>query len=318
MGFGLDDLLPIGGGVVGGIFGGPMGAGVGMAAGSTLNSLFNSPSPPGAVTPYQVDPALYDTAKMQGLADLYGGRSYNMQDTPRTDYAMANEDRRLSLMARGQQQGLADELQAVLRGERSSLAQQQLVEGQARAANLSENLAANARGGAGAQILASQNAMRQGAASALETNRMAGLMRAGEEATAREQLGGLLAGMRGQDLGMRGQSQGQAQFLTQTEMAQRAQNNQQAQYFSDLQLRAQQGVSQTQQAQAAAQQGAAQSVQAINAQREQAAYQAQQQKNQGYYNAGGSLMQLGMQGGGPAKPSGGGLPDPYGINSPGF
>lgn len=315
MGFG--DILPLVGAGAGAILGGPMGAGVGMAAGGALSGLMSG-GPPQTAKPYQVDPALYDTTLLQGMANGFGNTGADW--TPATDYAMANADRAMSLQARRGQEGLAADLEAVLRGERVSLAQQQLVEGQARAANLSDNLAANARGGAGAQILAQQNAMRQGAASALETNRISGLQRAQEEAAARGQLAGVLGQMRGQDLDTRGGSQGQAQFKTQSELANRAQDNEQARYFASLQLQAQQAVAQTKQAQAAAQQGAYQSSQGLEAQQAQAAYQAQQQRTQGYVNGGASLMTLGMQGGGGSKPptNPSNPADPYGINNPGF
>lgn len=293
----LTPALTIGGGVAGGVFGGPMGAGAGMAAGGMLGGLLDGAyNTPGAVSPVQPDESLYDTSALDSIsgdakkeAALAAARA-----APEADWSMADQDRGLSLAARQRQDALADELEAVLRGERTSLAQQQLRQGQIRAANEAENLAAQARGGAGAQILGQQQAQQAQVVGQLETNRLAAEVRAREEADARGQLGSLLGQMRGQDLGQRGQSQDQSKFDVSTVLQQTALNDAMKRAAWERELDAAKASGQTDQNLAAAKQGGQQAVQNLNAQREQAAQDRKADAVEGAVNAGGSMAQMGL------------------------
>lgn len=290
----------LGGAALGGLFGGPLGAGAGMTAGSLLggwlDGAYDDPKP---ISPYQPDPSLYDTSGYGSISDAARQRAAAAQDrtAPTTDWTMANQDRGLSMETRGRQMALADDFDAFLRGDRSSLAQQQLASGMQRVNAEQANAAANVRGGAGNQLLAAEEARRAALGSQLELNKQQGELRAQEEAAARGQLAGLLGQTRGQDLGQRGQSQDQAQFVTQTEMQQRAANDRMQQFYDSLRLQAQQGASQVQQAQGAAQQQAAGQVLGINAQREQNAQDGKRQLVQGMGEAGLGLVAHGMDNG---------------------
>jgi len=293
-------LGTVGGGVVGGLFGGPLGAGLGMSAGSLLGGYLDGAyDDPAALDPYQVDPSLYDTSGYGSISDAAKQRAAAAQDrtAPTTDWSMANQDRGLSMETRGRQMGLANDIEAFLRGEKSSLAQQQLASGMQRVNAEAANSAANVRGGAGNQLLAAEEARRAAQGSQLELNRQQGELRAQEEAAARGQLASLLGQTRGQDLGQRGQSQDQAQFVTQTEMQQRAANDRAQQFYDSLRLQAEQGASQAKQAQGAAQQNAAGQVLGINAQREQDAQQGKRDLVAGASSGGSALAQMGMSNG---------------------
>lgn len=291
-------LLGGAGAVAGGVFGGPLGAGVGMAAGSALGGYFDGAyDTPDPLNPYPVDPSLYDPAEFNSISDAARQQAAGagQRAAPTTDWGMSDADRALSMEARGRQMGLADDLEAFLRGERTSLAQQQLKSGMIRAQQGAANQAANVRGGAGNQLAAAQDATRASLIAGLQTNADQGQLRAQEEAAARGQLAGVLGQARGQDLGQRGQSQGQAEFGTQTLLQQQAQNDAQQRFYEQLRLQAAQAAAQTQQAQAAAQQGAAGAVQGINAQREQQAQDRKADQVAGLTQGGMGLATMGMQ-----------------------
>lgn len=307
----LTPILTIGGGAVGAAVGGPVGAGAGMAIGGTLGGLidgaFDDPEP---VAPVAPDESLYDTSAIDSISsDAKSDAAWAARRAaPEADWTMSDQDRALSMQTRDRQMALADEMEAYLRGERTSLAEQQLRRAQIRAANEADNLAAGARGGAGAQVIAQQQAGQQQLAGLLETNRQSAELRAQEEANARAQLGQLLGQARGQDLGQRGQSQGQAQFDVSTKLQQTALNDAQQRAAWERELDAAKASSQTKQNLAAAKQGGQQQVQNLNAQREQAAQDRKADQVEGAVNAGTAVAQYGLM----ENKSGGGSSDPYG------
>lgn len=305
----LTPALTIAGGVAGGVFGGPMGAGAGMATGGLLGGwLDGAYDDPGAVSPVQPDASLYDTSaidSISGSAKQQAAAAAN-RAAPEADWTMSDQDRALSMQTRDRQMALADEMEAYLRGEKTSLAEQQLRRAQIRAANEADNLAAGARGGAGAQVIAQQQAGQQQLAGLLETNRQSAELRAQEEANARAQLGQLLGQARGQDLGQRGQSQGQAQFDVSTKLQQTALNDAQQRAAWERELDAAKASSQTKQNLAAAKQGGQQQVQNLNAQREQAAQDRKADQVEGAINAGSGVAQMGLM----TNNSWGGKPGP--------
>lgn len=121
---------------------------------------------------------------------------------------------------RGQQQGLADMLQAQAEGRGPSVAQQQLQAGQQQNIQAMMAAAASQRGrmGAGTGAKTLQDAMSQ---QQLATNQQAAQLRAYEQLGAMGQLGGVLQGARGQDVSLQ-QSNLQAQ-QAQAQLAQRYQ-----------------------------------------------------------------------------------------------
>lgn len=183
---------------------------------------------------------------------------------------MADADRQFALDARARQMSTADELQAYLNGDRQSLADQQLRANLQRVQAAQQNAAANVRGGAGNQLAAAQDTARAQLAAGLETNRQGAELRAQEEATTRAQLAQLTTATRGQDLSMRGQSQGQSQFDVQAAQQNQAANDAQRRFYESLRLQGAQSAAQAQQGQAGASQSAHGQVLGINAQREQA------------------------------------------------
>jgi len=96
------------------------------------------------------------------------------------------------------QDALGAQYRDVLAGKGLSVAAQQQAQGQAAAERQGIALAASARGGAGAQLAASQNAIASNAAANQGAISAAAQLRAGEQATARQQYGGLLGQQRTQ------------------------------------------------------------------------------------------------------------------------
>lgn len=282
----------------GAFFGGPVGAGVGMSLGGALGGFvegaFDDPSAPAA--PY-VDPAYYDTSGLDSISADAKARAdaAARREGFAADWGMSDQDRALALDARNRQMGLADDLEAYLRGDRVSLAEQQRREGQIRAANEATNLAASARGGAGAQILAQQGAQQQQTAAMLQGNREAAQLRAQEEAAARGQLAGLLGQTRGQDLSMRGQSQGQAQFDVEAQYRNRDANDAQQRFYDSLRLQGQQSAAQVKQAQGSASLGSQQAVLGYQAAADQQKAQSERDLAAGLASGGMGVAQLGMQ-----------------------
>lgn len=299
------------GGTAGAVLGGPLGAGVGMSLGSTLGGAvegaFDDPSAPPA--PY-VDPAYYDTSGLDSIsvdAKARAAAAANRQGYA-ADWGMADQDRALALDARARQMGVADDLEAFLRGERTSLAEQQLRRGQIRAANEADNLAAGARGGAGAQIIAQQQAGQQQLTGLLETNQRSAELRAQEEANARGQLAGLLGQARGQDLSMRGQSQDQSRFDVDAQYRNRDSNDAMQRFYESLRLQGEQSAAQVKQAQGAAQQGSAGAVLGYQAAAAQQQAQSDRDLAAGLASGGMGVAQLGMQSSSKPAPA---QSDPY-------
>lgn len=282
----------------GAFFGGPVGAGVGTslggAVGGFVEGAFDDPSAPAA--PY-VDPAYYDTSGLDSISADAKARAdaAARREGFAADWGMSDQDRALALDARNRQMGLADDLEAYLRGDRVSLAEQQRREGQIRAANEGTNLAASARGGAGAQILAQQGAQQQQTAAMLQGNREAAQLRAQEEAAARGQLAGLLGQTRGQDLSMRGQSQGQAQFDVEAQYRNRDANDAQQRFYDSLRLQGQQSAAQVKLAQGSASLGSQQAVLGYQAAADQQKAQSERDLAAGLTSGGMGVAQLGMQ-----------------------
>lgn len=300
-------LGAVAGGVGGFALGGPMGAGLGMAAGGALGNAVGgwfdedgNPAPP----PAYVDPSLYTTPGydqyLQGVGgrqDYYGGRA-----APTMDWSMANADHQLALQARDVQGEAIQSYRDVLSGKSPSLPQQQLQQGLATAQAQQAQQAASVRGGGGNALLAAQNAQRTGAGMALATGHQAAQLRAQEMNLARQ---GLLQGgtqMRGQDLDMRGQSQGQTQMTAQNELAQRGLNDAMIRQLEQNRMAALSG-QQAAKGQYASDKLAAQQGNAQSAFQQQQAAQAQRNREQDYQRQlvggvmqqGGSLAAMGME-----------------------
>lgn len=295
----------------GAFLGGPVGAGVGMSLGGTLGGAlegaFEDPKAPQA--PY-VDPAYYDTGGLDSISADAKARATAAAKRQgySADWGMSDQDRALALDARARQMGVADDLEAFLRGDRVSLAEQQRREGQISAANEATQLAASARGGAGAQILAQQGAQQAGLVASLQGNREAAMLRAQEEANTRGQLAGLLGQARGQDLSMRGQSQDQARFDVDAQYRNRDSNDAQQRFYDSLRLQGEQGAAQVRQAQGAASMGSQQAVLGYQAAADQQKAQSDRDLIAGVGSAGSGLAQLGMQSS--SKPATGPAPAP--------
>lgn len=109
------------GAVAGGLLGGPMGAGVGMSAGGALGGAIEGAfDDPEAVTPTYVDPSLYDTSGYDSIsADARAAAAAAAKrQGPAADWSLDNQSRDLRMDVRGRQMGMADELDAYLRGTR--------------------------------------------------------------------------------------------------------------------------------------------------------------------------------------------------------
>lgn len=293
------------GGGVGAIFGGPVGAGIGMGAGGTVGGLIGGlfDEEPEAPPPVYVDPAYYTTPGYDQYLQSAGGRQdyYEGRAAPRMDWSMANTDRQLALQSRDVQGEAIQSYRDVLSGKAPSLAQAQLQQGLATAQAQAAQQAASTRGGGGNAMLAQAQAQRTGAGMALATGSQAAQLRAQEMNLARQ---GLLQGgtqMRGQDLDMRGQSQGQTQMTAQNEAQQRQLNDAMSRSLEQGRLAAlagQQGArSQYASDSLAAAQGNRQAAMAA-----QQAGQAQANRNEDYQRQliggvlqqGGSLSAMGM------------------------
>lgn len=296
---------------VGGFFGGPVGAGLGMAAGGAIGGLvgglFDEEGEP--IPGAYVDPSLYGTPEYDAYLKSIAARQagYDSRAAPTMDWTMANQDRQYALEARGIQGEAAQGYRDVLAGKGPSLAQEQLKSGLATAQAQAAQQAASVRGGGGNALLAAQNAQRTGAGMALATGGQAAQLRAQEVAAARQGL--LQAGtqMRGQDLDMRGQSQGQTQMIAQNELAQRGLNDAQVRSLEQGRLAAMAG-KQSAASQYASDVLSAQQGNSGSAFQQQQAAQQQRNRNEDYQRQmmggvmqqGGQLAAMGME-----KPQGG-------------
>lgn len=266
-------LGTIAGGAAGAYFGGPAGLGIGASTGGMLGGVlggaFDEPPP---VTPTYVDPSLYDTSGYDSISEDAKAKAdaAARRGGPTANWGLDDQSRTLALQDRDRQMALADDLDAVLQGKRLSLADQQAKRAEIATANEAQQQAANARGGAGAQIAANRQAMTLGTANQLESAARYNELRAQEEAAARGQLGQILGQTRGQDLDLRKGDIGRSEFDVTAAQQNQAQNDAQQRFFEDLRYKGVAGAAQQNQAYGAAQQGAAGQVLGINAQREQA------------------------------------------------
>lgn len=310
----------IGGGLgagAGAIFGGPLGAGVGMglggAVGGALEGAFEDEDP---VAPVQVDPSLYSTPGYdQYLAGVDGRQAgYEGRAAPQLDWSQANADRQLALQARDYQDQAAQSYLDVLSGKAPSLAQQQLQQGLTTANAQAMQQAASVRGGPGNLLLANQQAQRQGAANSLAANAAASQLRAREMDLARQGLLSSGSQMRGQDLEMRGQSQGQVKMGADVELAQTGLNDAMVRQLEQARMAALQGQQQGRSDYAGAVYGAQTGVQNINAQIQRDNAQRDRDMTAGIMQTGGQIAAMGMQkgGGGAGGGAGGGSSLPLG------
>ena len=132
---------------------------------------------------------------------------------------------------RQQQQALAYQLAAAARGEGQSAAERQMMGGMQRAQSMAQSQAAGARGMAPG--LAQYMAGQQAAGAAADITQQTGVLRAQEQAQAREQLAGLLGQARGQEAQLEGMRSGLEQQYMQMGMSM-----DQAQMQAQMQLEA--------------------------------------------------------------------------------
>lgn len=294
----------VGGAVVGGYFGGPagamIGAGVGGALGGIAGGLFDSADAP-EYTPPVVDPANYQYG---GSADAYDRamaqyksqtNRYQDRAAPELNWDQSNNDYTDAQHARSLQMSEGDRLRLILEGKGGpSLAELQMQRGLATNTAMAQQLAASARGGAGAQMLATRDAGRQAALGGLAVNRDAGIARLQEQQMAGQQYQGLLGTMRGQDYTARAGSLGQQGLVSQNELATRGQNDAMTQAYLSAQTQAMQGRTNAGIALGNAQLGAQTSVQQINATADAAAKQRSDALLGGMVSTGGSVAAAGL------------------------
>ena len=213
----------LGGGGAGWVLSGgnPMGAAGGAYAGNWLEDKFSSA---GGHDTYS--PIVQPTVDYGGPTIDYAGNRSNtdLRELP-MDYSMANSDRARSMAERGHQLDAYNMSMAAARGEGPSVAQQQMMAGQERAAQMGANVAAQARGGGGASLYAQQQAQQQAAMGAAAATRDAGILRAQEIAQARGEVGGLANSMRQAGQGDRQMSEARAIADAQARLANRKAND---------------------------------------------------------------------------------------------
>jgi hypothetical protein len=202
---------------------------------------------------------------------------------PTLDFGNAAADRQ-------QQIGLTQQYNKIISGNGQSVAEQQLRAGRVANAQQMSALAAGARGGGGNAILAQREAQRQGALSALATNRDAALLRAQEQATAMSGASQLSSAMAQQSM----QQQG---LISQNELAQRSMNDQRSLAMNQASARMTEAKLQGAMAFEQAMQGGSQWAQGTNA-----GIQAQDKNRQAQFygsliSGGGQMMGMGAMGG---------------------
>jgi len=309
----------IGGGVAGGALGSSFGP-VGTVAGGYLGSrvggmiggmLDDQGNPVGEQAVPTFTPFSYENTG----TDYRGERAAaDARRAPRLDWAQEQADYARQIEARGRQEDLARSLVEAREGKAPSVAALQAQQGLQNAQMQGLQLAANARGGAGAQILAQQGAQRQAALSAQSATREAAIMRAQEIAQARQEEGALYNAMRSGDLGARQQSMGKQGLISQNELATRQMNDARSMGLLHSSIQEQQAALQAGYQNAALQMQGQTAV--INA--NSAAQQAAAARNAGLMGsligAGGSVLGAGVSsgwfkgGGGQAGAPGGGAP----------
>lgn len=158
----------------------------------------------------------------------YQNTAYGMQNRegPKTDYSQANADYAQSQQARGNQDWVGQRYRDAMEGKGASVAEKQMNAGRDAAMRDAMQMASGARGGALARSAAQRGAQYQQGAIATQTNQQAAMLRAQEQIAAREGYANLTAQQRAQDMQSRQQSAQQSQFLTESELKQRAMNDQ--------------------------------------------------------------------------------------------
>lgn len=318
----------IGGGVGGGVLGSAFGP-VGTVAGGYLGSrvggmiggmLDDQGNPVGEQAVPTFTPFSYENTG----TDYRGERAAaDARHAPKLDWAQEQADYARQIEARGRQEDLARTLVEARDGKAPSVAALQAQQGLQNAQMQGLQLAANARGGAGAQILAQQGAQRQAALSAQSATRDAAIMRAQEIAQARQEEGALYNAMRSGDLGARQQSMGKQGLISQNELASRQMNDARSMGLLHSSVQEQQAALQAGYQNAALQMQGQTAV--INA--NSAAQQAAAARNAGLMGsligAGGSVMGAGVSSGwfggkGGGGAGGGGAPGGYGAGGNGY
>lgn len=200
------------GGVYGG--GGPNGAGP---------APMPPPPPPdksygGQQAPF-IGPDGYDNGPSNEFSNAADQKYADGRQAPPTYWGQANSDY-------GLQKTDAQSYQDVLSGKAPSLADIQMQRGLNTSAQNANDLAASSRGGGGNLLMSQLQAQRQNATASQDAISQGAMLRAGEQAQARQGLAGL-------STNMRQGSQQQAQFGTQMDMQQRGLND--ARYQNDAQ-----------------------------------------------------------------------------------
>jgi hypothetical protein len=192
---------------------------------------------------------------------------------------------------RGQQMSLAQALTAQANGQGPSLAQMQLQ--QATDKNLAQSMAlGQSLGGAQAAGLAQRQVMQQQAGTAQQAAADSGALRLQEQMQARNMLGQVLAGARGQDIGLAseqaGLQQGAASNNLQALLSQQGMNDAQNRFYSGsaYDMAGRQGAQNLSFAQLAAQTGLS------NEQLQQQAYEEAARRRMGIFQ---SAAQMGGQ-----------------------
>lgn len=177
-----------------------------------------------------------DVNRFRNLSEQVGNRA-----APGTDWGQANNDYARSQQggaAMGDAMGLA---RSAALGQAPSVAAIQQQQGLAQAQQQALSLGASARGG-GANLAAAQRAaMRSNESQAGNAIGQAAALRAGEMATARGQYGSLADAYTGAADRSRSLSQNQAQFGTQTELANRGMNDTQQRAYLGAEQNVRQG-----------------------------------------------------------------------------
>lgn len=182
-----------------------------------------------SVDPNSANIPNYDQNRRRSLAAALAAQG---RGGPTTDYARINMGPQAQF--RQGQMGLVNALTAQANGQGPSLAQGQLQ--QATDRNLSQAMAlGQSQAGGQASGLGQRQVMQQQAGYAQQAASDSGLMRMQEQMQARNQLAQVLAGARGQDIGLAteqaGFSQGANMANLQALLAQRGMNDTQQQFF---------------------------------------------------------------------------------------
>jgi len=206
-------------GPVGAIAGGYLGSRVGGMVGGMLDDQGNpvgEQSAPG-FTPFSYDHTGTDYKGERAAADA--------RKSPTLDWSQEKADYERQLQARQRQEALGQRLEDAMNGQVPSVAQMQLQQGLQSSTQQALNVAASARGGAGAGIAAQAAAQRSAATQGQAVNAQAAQLRAQEMAQARQEAGALYNAMRAGDFQARGQDVGKQGLISQNELSSRQIND---------------------------------------------------------------------------------------------